>query len=201
MKTDIDLGRLIGQSEALNIVAARCSAAGAELLRQLREGKDYGECDTWEEFCPRYLHMSKDNANKIIRLLDEFGAKYFEISQLTRISAETYRAIAPAIQDGALHSNGEAIALVPENAKRVAAAVAEMRRAAKEKEAAAKVVDVEPQVEPQGEPADPFVDFGKKCEGLVEAFNALLRYGRDRHRLAASLDTCLRRLQMMQREV
>jgi hypothetical protein len=48
---------------------------------------------------------------------------------LTRVSPETFRAIAPAIQDGALHYQGEAIELNPENSRRVAAVVAELRSA------------------------------------------------------------------------
>jgi hypothetical protein len=32
----------------------------------------------------------------------EFGPDYFELAQLTHISADTYRALAPSIQDGAL---------------------------------------------------------------------------------------------------
>jgi len=195
MTSSIDLGRMIGQREALDIVAARCSAAGAGLLRQLREGKDYGDCGTWEEFCPKYLHMSKDTANRIIRILDEFGPRYFEITQLTRISPATYRLIAPAIQDGSLHSNGEAIALVPENAKKVAAAVAEMRRAAKVEEA--------PEAEEPAEakPADPYLDIRQRCEGLVEAFQALMLGRPERHRLAASLENCRFKLQMMERQL
>jgi hypothetical protein len=41
-----------------------------------------------------------------------------------------YRAIAPSIQDDKLHYNGEAIALIPENAEKVTAAVTELRKAA-----------------------------------------------------------------------
>jgi hypothetical protein len=195
MKSEFDLGRLIGQREALDFVAARCSAAGAELLRQLREGKDYGDCDTWDEFCPKYLHMGKDNANRIIRILDEFGPRYFEISQLTRISPATYRLIEPAIQDGALHSNGEAIALIPENADKVAAAVAELRRVAKAKEAPAVAVEV---VEPVP-PPDPFDELREEFQRVVARFEALVRQTRDRDRLAAALGACRLRLQMMER--
>jgi hypothetical protein len=81
--------------------------------------------------------MSRSEADRLIRLLDEFGHAYFEVSQITRISAAVYRAIAPAVSDGTLHHNGEAIALIPENSQKVAAAVAEIRnRLPKAKEAA-----------------------------------------------------------------
>src|SRR5262249_50285798 len=152
MTEDFDLGRLLGRREAFNIVAARCSAAEAVALRQMREDRLYlNQAKDWEEFCTKYLHMSKDSANRIIRYLDEFGPAYFEVSQLTRISPATYRAIAPAIRDQALHHNGEAIALIPENAEKVAEAVAELRNAAPT---------------PEPERADPIPALEKSCTEL-----------------------------------
>jgi hypothetical protein len=102
----------------------------------LREQKLFKtRCEKWDDFCPKYLKMCRSEADRIIRLLDEFGPAYFEISQFTRISAPAFRAIAPAIADGVLHHNGEAIALIPENSQKVAAAVAEMRSALPKKPA------------------------------------------------------------------
>ena len=73
--------------------------------------------------------MSRSEADRTIKLLEEFGPAYFELSQLMRVSPETYRAIAPHIENGVLHYNGEAIELNAQNSRRVAAAVAEMRSA------------------------------------------------------------------------
>jgi hypothetical protein len=124
------LGITLGQNQTFALIAGRCSAAQAQIVRSLREDKLYKRCcEKWDEFCPKYLNVSRGEADRIIRLLDEFGPVYFEVSQLTRISAGTFRAIAPAITDGTLHHNGEAIALIPENSQKVAAAVAEMRSA------------------------------------------------------------------------
>ena len=53
------------------------------------------------------------------------------MSQLVRISPATFRSIAPYIQDAALHLNGQTIELSMENAKQVAAAVAEFPAPAK----------------------------------------------------------------------
>ncbi len=107
-----------------------CSAAQAEGIRRLRDGKLFKQCcENWEDFCPHYLKMSRAEADRMIRLLEEFGPSYFELAQLTRVSAETYRAIQPAIRNGSLHYQGEAIEITPENSRRVAAAVAELRRA------------------------------------------------------------------------
>jgi hypothetical protein len=156
MTDDLSLGKLLGRREAFNIVAARCSAADATLLRQMREEKLYlNHSKDWGEFCQRHLHISRENADRIIRLLEEFGPTYFEVAQLTRISPATYRAIEPSIRDQALHYNGDVIALIPENAERVAAAVAEFRKAA-----AAST------------PEDPVTRLERRCSELVKELEA-----------------------------
>jgi hypothetical protein len=134
--TDLTLGRMLGRREAFAAVAGRCTAAEAIQLRQMRDDKVYRKtARSWNEFCQTQLHMSRSNANRIIGLLEEFGPQYFTVAQLTRISPETYREIAPAIREGALHARGEAITLLPENAAKVSAAVAELRKASVEKPA------------------------------------------------------------------
>ena len=126
----LEVGVALGQNHAFGLIAGRCSAAQAEGLRRLREEKLYKRCtEKWDDFCSRFLNLSRAEANRTIRLWEEFGAAYFELSQLTRVSPETFRAIAPAIQDGALHYQGEAIQLNSENSRRVAAVVAELRNA------------------------------------------------------------------------
>jgi hypothetical protein len=123
------VGTLLGQHQALELIAGRCSAAQAASLRQLRDDKTFRRVTRqWRAFCPRFLKISGRQADRIIRLWEELGASYFDLAQLTPISAETYRAIAPAVRDGALHYNGEAIALTSENSGRVGAAIAELRR-------------------------------------------------------------------------
>jgi hypothetical protein len=124
----LEVGVALGQNHAFGLIAGRCSAAQAEGLCRLREEKLYKRCtEKWDDFCPRFLKISRAEADRTIKLWEEFGAAYFELSQLTRVSPETFRAIAPAIQDGALHYQGEAIELNPENSRRVAAVVAELR--------------------------------------------------------------------------
>lgn len=127
----LELGVALGQNHAFGLIAGRCSAAQAEGLRRLREEKLFKRCtEKWEDFCPRFLKISRSEADRTIQAWEEFGASYFELTQLTRVSPETYRLVAPAIQDGALHYQGEAIELNPENARKLAAVVAELRRAA-----------------------------------------------------------------------
>jgi hypothetical protein len=126
----LEVGVALGQNHAFGLIAGRCSAAQAEGLRRLREEKLYKRCtEKWEDFCSRFLRISRAEADRTIKLWEEFGSAYFELSQLTRVSPETFRAIAPAIQNGALHFQGEAIELNPENSRRVAAVVAELRSA------------------------------------------------------------------------
>jgi hypothetical protein len=128
---DFRLGTLIGRRQAFGLIAARCSAADAASLREMRNGKLYQNVAAdWAEFCSQHLGMSPTHANRIIRYLDEFGPEYFELAQLTGVTVEAYRAIAPSVKDQALHYDGQAIALLPENAQRLAEAVEKLRNAA-----------------------------------------------------------------------
>ena len=127
---DFELGMMLGSRRAFASVAGRCSAADAECLRRVREKKLYASrAATWDEFCPKFLGLSKAQANRLIRYLEEFGPDYFELAQLTRVTPEQYRAIAPSVREKSIHVQGEAIALIPENSDRIAAAVAELRQA------------------------------------------------------------------------
>src|SRR5262249_13915878 len=114
---EFKLGAMMGRREAFGIIAGRCSAAEANCLRRIREEKLYKtKAGDWRTFCRVHLGLSRSLADKIIRLLDEFGPDYFEVAQLARISAESFRQIASCVKDKALHVNGEAIVLIPENA-------------------------------------------------------------------------------------
>src|SRR6266700_3228925 len=84
--TMIHLGTSVGRRQAFGLVSSKCSAADAECLKQIRESKHYKSvASQWEEFCPRYLGLSRSHADKLIQQLDEFGAGYFELSQIVRI--------------------------------------------------------------------------------------------------------------------
>ena len=125
---NFDLGTWLGRRQAFGAVAGRCSAAEAECLRRIRDDKLYaGRAANWGDFCLKFLAMTRQNADRIIRLLEEFGPAYFQLSQLTRISAQTYRQLAPAISDEGLRVHGDLIALEPSNSEKLAAAVAQLR--------------------------------------------------------------------------
>lgn len=159
----LDLGVVLGQTHAFGVVAGRCSAAQAEGLRHLRDERLYKCCAVrWDEFCPKFLKISRTEADRTIQLLEEFGPAYFDLSQLTRISPETYRAIAPAVKDGALHVNGEAIPLVPENSRKVSAAVAELRRSLEQLGSSMRI-------------GHRITDLNKRCCEIVAEFAELAR--------------------------
>ncbi|MGO9010284.1 MAG: hypothetical protein ACLQPN_09285 [Bryobacteraceae bacterium] len=127
----LGLASVLGQSQAFGMMAGRCSAAQAACLHRLRQTNEFQlVASRWREFCAQHLGIDGRSADRIIRLWKEFGAAYFELAQLTRVPPDTYRALAPSVRDGALHVNGEIIELIPENAQRLAAAVAGFRRAA-----------------------------------------------------------------------
>jgi len=127
-----ELGGVLGQRKAFGTIAGRCSAAEAAAIRRLREERLFRASNlSWKEFCPRYLGMCRAQADRLIQRLEEFGPDFFELTQLTRIPAEDYRAIAPAVKDGHIHWKNEAIALLPENTEKVTAAVISLRDAAR----------------------------------------------------------------------
>ena len=81
----------------------------------------------WADFCARYVGASKTQVDRMIRHLEEFGPRFYELTEFTRISPETYRAIAPHIADEGVHLDGQVIAISQENSEQISAAVAELR--------------------------------------------------------------------------
>ncbi len=134
IKTDeaYQLGAWVGRKQAFAEVAGRCSAADAECLRQARESKHYRTLGmNWEEFCKQRMGMSRASADRIIGLLQEFGPQYFVLAQAAGINAVEYRRISGAVRGQALLHAGEEIPIQAQNAPRLAAAVAELRRGQK----------------------------------------------------------------------
>ena len=158
----LDLGMILGQNQAFGFIGGRCSAAQAESLCRLRNEKLYKRVtEHWRDFCPLYLKLSASQADRIIHLWEEFGAGYFELSQITRVSAETYRAIEPSVSEGVLNLNGRQIALTMKNARKVADAVAEVRRA------------LPPKVADESSIPDRLDRLEQLCGALTEEFRAI----------------------------
>lgn len=122
------LGACIGRTQALNLIANRCSAAAAETLRDIRDNKRYRALGlTWEEFC-QHQGISRGYADRILRWLEELGPSYFKLNSFTRISATEYRKIASAVTEDGLTYAGETIALESGNAPKLAGALDALRR-------------------------------------------------------------------------
>jgi hypothetical protein len=127
----VELGILMGKREAFTTLAGRCTAAQAEALRRIRESQRYRElAPNWDEFCTGHLKTSRRSVDRMIGWLEEFGPVFFELAQATGITADEYRAIAPAVREDGIHVGTEVIALIPENAETVAEAVLRMQREA-----------------------------------------------------------------------
>jgi hypothetical protein len=124
----IDAGAWVGRQQAFAMIANRCSAAQAVCLKQVRETRLYEKLElTWEEFCKEYAGISRAYADKLIQQHEEFGEAYFRLSEIARISPETYRKIASQVSDEGLEFDGEKLALIPENGPKIRAAIQTLR--------------------------------------------------------------------------
>jgi hypothetical protein len=123
-----DLGAWIGRGQAFSFVANHCSAAQAECLARIREDGLYKALNlTWEEFCTRHAGVNRAHADEIIRRLEEFGAAYFRLSEIIRISPRSYRNLPVTVKEEAIEVGGESIPLTPENAPRIRHAIGALR--------------------------------------------------------------------------
>jgi hypothetical protein len=151
-----EIGRWLGRRDAFATVAGRCSAAEAESLRRIRDGKLYRNVGlTWDEFCRTRLGTSRQQIERTLRLLDEFGPAYFHVAQMAHVTPDEYRAIAPHVGEDGVRVDGAVIALLPENSEQVSAAVGELLKREK----------------PEGKPPAKmtFDTVMKRCQALHEA--------------------------------
>jgi len=132
-----DVGAWIGRGQAFSFVANHCSAAQAECLSRIRKDGLYKALNlTWDEFCKQYAGTSRAHADEIIRRLEEFGAAYFRLSEIIRISPQSYRAIEATVQGEAIEMGGESIPITPENAPRIRQAIGAIRAELRQTQAA-----------------------------------------------------------------
>src|SRR6516165_12236173 len=95
-----ELGQWMGRKQAFSLIAGKASAADVECLRHIRDGKLYRAKEVdWTGFCKQHVGVTRAYADRLIRQLEEFGPNYFHLSQIMRLSADTYRQIAPAVSD------------------------------------------------------------------------------------------------------
>ena len=193
----IELGEILGRRKAFATVAGKCSAADAECIRRLRDDQLFKlRAESWEEFCPKYLGVSKTQANRVIQRLERFGPDYFTLAQLIHITPEQYAAIASSVGDSAVHCGGEAIALVPENTTKLAAAVEELCQAAAP-EAVAKPkagVKTEPETIGNGR----LRALGRRIDAVVKEFEKLHSTGEERLLLSLMAQRTVSRMQSVE---
>jgi hypothetical protein len=113
-----------GRQQAFAMMATKCTLAQADCLRQLRETRAYEAYGlTWDEFCKQHAGMARSQADRLIHQLNEFGETYFRLSELVRVSDETYRKLASHIEDDTIELAGCKLALTRENAPQIRAAI------------------------------------------------------------------------------
>lgn len=124
----IDLGSWTGLQKAFATVAGSCSAARAQCLKQVRESGMLDDIGlTWDEFCKDYAGLSRPHADSLIRQYEQFGDAYFRLSEIARVSSKTFQQIASRVDPDAIEIGGERVALIPENAPRIRAAIQTLR--------------------------------------------------------------------------
>jgi len=128
----LNVQRWLGRHDALDLVAKTCSAVDVGCIRQIRDEKLYLEvAATWDEFCAHELSSSRRKIDTMIRQLEELGPAYFELSRLTRVTAEEFRQLGPAVTADGIQVNGEVVAFKPENREALDRAVASVRKGRK----------------------------------------------------------------------
>ena len=126
---DFDLGTWLGRRQAFSMMAGKATAADVECLRAIRDRRLYkARSERWDEFCAAHIGASKTQVDRQIRYLEEFGPQFFELTNVARISPETYRLIAPKVTAKGIRLDDQTIPINQENSARVAAAVGELRR-------------------------------------------------------------------------
>lgn len=144
----LDMGACVGRQQAFAVIANKCSAAQALSLKQMKEAGCHEQLGlSWDDFCGRYIGLSRRQADRIIGQYNEFGEAYFHLSTLARISAEDYRALSGTVADNCIEIDGESVALIPENAGRIRAFIRAQRaprsaRAEQQEPGLSPVIDI-----------------------------------------------------------
>lgn len=128
----LELGAWLGRSQAFRLITCHCSAVDAQCLKNIKDTSAYKSVSpSWGEFCDTYVGIHRTTADRIIEQLEEFGASYFKLSEVMRITPATYGQIVPAVSEETIECGGEKIPINRDNAVRIKQAVAALRRAAR----------------------------------------------------------------------
>jgi hypothetical protein len=133
IQDSLEAGIAIGRQQAFAVISAKCSAAQALTLKNIKDSRAYEALGcNWNDYCPKYFGISRVTADRIIHQLEEFGQAYFRLGELARITEAGFREIASNVTSEAIEFEGEMIPLTPENAPRIRSAVRELRRQLRE---------------------------------------------------------------------
>jgi hypothetical protein len=128
-QTEVAVATWIGREQAFNVLAQQCSSARVACLKQVRDTEAYKALNlTWEEFCPQQAGLSRSQADRLIAQLSEFGAPYFQLTDIVPVSPAAYREIEPAIVGGTIEFRGEQVPIARENAAKIKAAIYLLRK-------------------------------------------------------------------------
>src|ERR1035441_3955621 len=127
-KDFMESGAWVGRQPGFAVIASKCSAAQAHALKEIKESRAFEQLGlTWQEFCLQYAGLCRERADALIRQFDEFGEAYFRLSQLARISPETYRQVSPKVGTDTVSIDGQEFEMTLPNAGRIRAAIKKMR--------------------------------------------------------------------------
>src|SRR5215467_11449155 len=102
-----ELGKRTGGQQAFDLVAKRCTAAAAEMLKSVRDSGKYKEMNlTWKQFCEKEFGVSKPFADHQIHCIEQYGADYFRIAEIVPLSESTYKLLGSAVHDGCIDVDG-----------------------------------------------------------------------------------------------
>lgn len=94
---DLDLSRWTGapdDSAKEPPAIGDVRAAQVANLRRIRDERLYTDLtSTWEEFCEKYLRITRRSVDRNIRRLKEFGPLFFRVAGAVPISSQEYRLI------------------------------------------------------------------------------------------------------------
>ena len=158
----LEVGMALGEVNALGaILAVLLSGPGSPYLGIARSQLPRNEPVSAWSSSTRYFKISRSEADKIIDTYRKYGAPYFELAQLARISPKTYGLIQTSIVNGKLHYDGEILDLQPANAAKVGAAIKDLRRDYKNSPRST-------------EPHDEIGKLSRRCDALVRDFETHL---------------------------
>lgn len=124
----VELGVSIGKEQTFGLIARGCTAAQAEYIRQMKQSESYKILGlTWDQYCPKYLGISRVTADEIVHRLETLGKDFFRLREFMRISPKVYRRIQPAVKGESIEINGEMVPITPDNSARIRAAVLKIR--------------------------------------------------------------------------